>query len=221
MLVDVLALDAAGTTTLDRWEPSPAERLVAVQTSRCGTERSSQVVIDATSGEVVDGPIGGLRYSPIAWFDEGAFYYVRGPNVRFHRVGSPAAGDQLVLAVSTNDAVLPTVRLHHGRWLVAEHSYGSGQRRDLWLADLDRQAPESPVFREIHAGRDVDTDVLVGPEGRLSLRTTELPAATITRLPVRYNFNNRYFSDAYEGLPVGGYTAWLQKMATHPTSRCC
>lgn len=44
----------------------------------------------------------------------------------------------------------------------------------------------------------------------------ELPAANITRLPVRYNFNTRYFSDAYEGLPVDGYTAWLEKMADHP-----
>src|ERR1700758_5483638 len=41
----------------------------------------------------------------------------------------------------------------------------------------------------------------------------ELPAANITRLPVRYTFNNRYFSDTYEGLPVNGYTAWLSNMA--------
>ncbi len=41
----------------------------------------------------------------------------------------------------------------------------------------------------------------------------ELPAANITRLPVRYTFDNRYFSDTYEGLPVHGYTAWLQNMA--------
>ncbi len=45
---------------------------------------------------------------------------------------------------------------------------------------------------------------------------TELDAAIITRLPVRYTFNNRYFNDTYEGLPVDGYTAWLQKMADHP-----
>ncbi|GAA4611455.1 UDP-galactopyranose mutase [Saccharopolyspora hordei] len=43
----------------------------------------------------------------------------------------------------------------------------------------------------------------------------ELPAATISRLPVRYTFNNRYFNDTYEGLPVDGYTAWLKKMADH------
>jgi UDP-galactopyranose mutase len=41
----------------------------------------------------------------------------------------------------------------------------------------------------------------------------ELPAGNITRLPVRYTFDNRYFNDTYEGLPVDGYTAWLQNMA--------
>ena len=38
----------------------------------------------------------------------------------------------------------------------------------------------------------------------------------ISRLPVRYTFDNRYFNDRYEGLPVDGYTAWLQNMAAHP-----
>ncbi|WP_407443804.1 UDP-galactopyranose mutase [Rhodococcus sp. (in: high G+C Gram-positive bacteria)] len=41
----------------------------------------------------------------------------------------------------------------------------------------------------------------------------ELPAGNIARLPVRYTFDNRYFNDTYEGLPVDGYTAWLENMA--------
>jgi UDP-galactopyranose mutase len=45
---------------------------------------------------------------------------------------------------------------------------------------------------------------------------TKLSADIITRLPVRYTFENRWFSDTYEGLPVDGYTAWLTKMADHP-----
>ncbi len=44
----------------------------------------------------------------------------------------------------------------------------------------------------------------------------DLDAAIITRLPVRYTFDNRYFNDTFEGLPVDGYTAWLEKMADHP-----
>lgn len=44
---------------------------------------------------------------------------------------------------------------------------------------------------------------------------TELPASIIKRLPVRYTYDNRYFSDTYEGLPTDGYTAWLERMADH------
>jgi len=44
----------------------------------------------------------------------------------------------------------------------------------------------------------------------------KLSADIITRLPVRYTYDNRYFSDTYEGLPVDGYTAWLERMADHP-----
>jgi UDP-galactopyranose mutase len=45
---------------------------------------------------------------------------------------------------------------------------------------------------------------------------TKLSADIITRLPVRYTFDNRWFNDKYEGLPVDGYAAWLTKMAEHP-----
>ena len=44
----------------------------------------------------------------------------------------------------------------------------------------------------------------------------ELQPEIIARLPVRYTFDNRYFNDTYEGLPVDGYTAWLERMADHP-----
>ena len=40
----------------------------------------------------------------------------------------------------------------------------------------------------------------------------DLPASIISRLPVRYNYDSRYFNDKYEGLPVDGYTAWMERM---------
>lgn len=45
---------------------------------------------------------------------------------------------------------------------------------------------------------------------------TELPAEVISRLPVRYTYDSRYFNDTWEGLPTDGYTAWLERMADHP-----
>lgn len=44
----------------------------------------------------------------------------------------------------------------------------------------------------------------------------ELPASIISRLPVRYTYDNRYFTDTYEGLPVDGYTAWFERMVDSP-----
>ena len=43
----------------------------------------------------------------------------------------------------------------------------------------------------------------------------DLPASIISRLPVRYTYDNRYFNDTHEGLPVDGYTAWIERMADH------
>jgi UDP-galactopyranose mutase len=42
-----------------------------------------------------------------------------------------------------------------------------------------------------------------------------LPADVINRLPLRFTTEHRYFNDTYEGLPLGGYTAWLENMADH------
>lgn len=43
----------------------------------------------------------------------------------------------------------------------------------------------------------------------------ELPEHIITRLPVRWDFDNRYFNDRYEGLPVDGYTTIFERMLAH------
>jgi len=44
----------------------------------------------------------------------------------------------------------------------------------------------------------------------------ELSPDIITRLPVRYTFDNRYFQDTHEGLPTNGYAAWLSAMVDSP-----
>lgn len=42
---------------------------------------------------------------------------------------------------------------------------------------------------------------------------SELPAFIIKRLPVRYTFNNNYFNHRYQGIPIGGYTKIIEKLA--------
>jgi UDP-galactopyranose mutase len=44
----------------------------------------------------------------------------------------------------------------------------------------------------------------------------ELPADLITRLPVRFTFDSRYFGDRFEGLPLDGYARLLHRMIDVP-----
>lgn len=46
-------------------------------------------------------------------------------------------------------------------------------------------------------------------------KTTELPAFIIRRLPVRYTYDNNYFNDTYQGIPIGGYTQIIERMLDH------
>lgn len=44
----------------------------------------------------------------------------------------------------------------------------------------------------------------------------ELPASILKRLPIRFDFQDGYFSDKWEGIPTDGYTQWLERMASNP-----
>ena len=41
---------------------------------------------------------------------------------------------------------------------------------------------------------------------------TELPSFIIKRIPIRFKFDNNYFDDKYQGIPIGGYTQIVEKM---------
>ena len=49
-------------------------------------------------------------------------------------------------------------------------------------------------------------------EKQWGMKATELPSFIIKRLPVRFIYDNNYFNDTYQGIPVGGYTQIIKKM---------
>ena len=62
-------------------------------------------------------------------------------------------------------------------------------------------------------GRDVYEKLIKGyTEKQWGTKATELPAFIIKRLPLRFTFDNNYFNDLYQGIPIGGYTKIIEKM---------
>lgn len=62
-------------------------------------------------------------------------------------------------------------------------------------------------------GKDIYEKLIKGyTEKQWGRRCEELPAFIIRRLPVRFTYNNNYFNDPYQGIPIGGYTKIIEKM---------
>ncbi|MDV0429289.1 UDP-galactopyranose mutase [Lactiplantibacillus sp. DA1] len=66
-------------------------------------------------------------------------------------------------------------------------------------------------------GTDIYEKLIKGyTEKQWGQKATDLPAFIIRRLPVRYTYDNNYFNDTYQGIPIGGYTQIIEKMLDHP-----
>ena len=62
-------------------------------------------------------------------------------------------------------------------------------------------------------GRDVyEALIKEYSEKQWGRKCTELPTSVIKRLPVRFTFDNNYFNDLFQGIPVGGYTGLVKAM---------
>ncbi|MBP5759065.1 MAG: UDP-galactopyranose mutase [Bacteroidales bacterium] len=63
------------------------------------------------------------------------------------------------------------------------------------------------------AGRDIFTKLVKGySEKQWGLPAEEIPAFVLRRLPFRFTFDNNYFNDPHQGIPIGGYTPIFEKL---------
>src|SRR5215469_3427932 len=187
VLVDPVAIDPSGRTTLDAWQPDKEGRLLAYQLSAGGDEESLLRVLDVASGEVVDGPIDRCRYSGVAWLPGGkAFYYVRRlppqavpdgesqyhRRVYLHTVGTAPETDVLVFGDGRDKTTYYGASVStDGRWLTLWASIGTAPREDVWLADLSASDPAAPTFTPVTVGLDAQTSLWAGRDGRLYVFT--------------------------------------------------
>ena len=95
----------------------------------------------------------------------------------------------------------------------------------LTPADAERKLEflRSPFVKDSYANLEEKALSLVGiamyemfikgyTEKQWGKPCTELPPEIITRIPVRLTYDNNYFNDDYQGIPVGGYTKWISEM---------
>lgn len=70
-------------------------------------------------------------------------------------------------------------------------------------------------------GRDIYEKLIKGyTEKQWGRDCKELPSFIIKRLPVRFTYDNNYFDDRYQGIPIGGYTAMIERMLEGADVQC-
>ena len=82
------------------------------------------------------------------------------------------------------------------------------------IADLHIGEPENLEEQALSlVGRDVYEKLIKGyTEKQWGRDCRDLPAFIIKRLPLRFVYDNNYFNDRYQGIPMGGYTKLVEKM---------
>jgi prolyl oligopeptidase len=186
-LIDLVAIDPSGRTTLDAWQPDKEGRLLAYQLSHGGDEESLLRVLDVATGELVDGPIDRCRYSGVAWLPGGkAFYYVRRlppdtvpegeeqyhRRVYLHTVGETPESDVEVFGAGRDKTTYYGASVSmDGRWLIISASIGTAPREDIWIADLTVSDPASPLLVPLMVGLDAQASPRIGRDGRLYVLT--------------------------------------------------
>ena len=85
------------------------------------------------------------------------------------------------------------------------------------IANLDIQEPKNLEEQALSlVGKDVYEKLVKGyTEKQWGRDCKELPAFIIKRLPLRFTFDNNYFNDPHQGIPIGGYTRMIKKMLEH------
>lgn len=81
-------------------------------------------------------------------------------------------------------------------------------------AELNGKKPENLEEQGITlVGRDLYEKLVKGyTEKQWGKKAEDLPAFIIRRIPVRFTYDNNYFNDPYQGIPIGGYTQIVEKM---------
>lgn len=90
------------------------------------------------------------------------------------------------------------------------------------LAQTNMSEPKNLEEQAIKLiGKDIYEKLIKGyTEKQWGTRATQLPAFIINRLPVRFTYDNNYFNDTYQGIPVGGYNKLIDGLLNDVECKC-
>ena len=199
LLIDPNLWAKDGATALDAWEPSKTGKLLAYSVQDGGTDWRSIRVIDSVSGTVLSDEIKWAKFTGISWIGDTGFLYSRFPapvegqayqqlnknqELRFHRIGTPQAADELVYATPDQPELGHGSQVtHDGRWMVITSAQGTDSKNAVQLIRLDGR--KGWAAKTLIAGLDNDWRLIEGMGDTLYFMTNKgAPKLKVVRINV-------------------------------------
>ena len=195
-VLDPVALDSTGRTTIDFFVPSLDGKRVAVSLSRSGSEAGSVRVFDAATGamlpDVVPGVNGGTAGGSVAWNADGTgFYRTRYPQrgerpdadlpfylqVYYHALGTDASADRYVVGKEfPKIAEIDLRSASDGALTLVDVSNGDGGAHMFWVI-------EDGVPRPLTSFADTVVSAAIGDDALYLLSRHDAPNGAVLRVP--------------------------------------
>ena len=199
LLIDPNAWAKDGATALDDWEPSKSGKLLAYSVQDGGTDWRSIRVLDTASGKVLGDDIKWAKFTGISWIGDAGFLYSRFPaptegqayqqlnknqEVRFHRIGTSQATDELVYATPDQPELSHGAQVtHDGRWIVVTSAKGTDSKNSVHLIRLAGR--KGWAAKSLIAGLDNDWRLIEGMGDTLYFMTNkDAPKLKVVRVKV-------------------------------------
>ncbi len=176
LLIDPNSWAKDGATALDAWEPSDTGRYMAYSVQDGGTDWRILRVLDVATGKVMSDEIRWAKFTGMAWVGDEGFLYSRFPKpedgaefqsrnfnqaVYYHRIGTPASADQLVVATPDRPEVLHSATaLNGGRYAVVVSSIGTDAKNQVRVIDLSQRKAKGWAPKVLIDGFDNKWDVV-------------------------------------------------------------
>ena len=195
VLLDPNTFSEDGTVAVTAWSLSPDGSYMAYTRSEAGSDQQVGRVLDTATGEHLDDELHELRFTALAWLDDG-FFYSRVPgleagtvglfkdcSVFYHRAGTDQSEDQLVFANPDQPDLLYGAAVSDDDELVILYEY-DGTSRENGMLFRPASKGDEPFTRIVHPGV-ASYQVLAHFNGSLLIETNEdAPNGRVISIPL-------------------------------------